>query len=167
MFQFFINQNDSDVEKLLKFMTFFNKEEIETIMTTHKQNLKERFAQFKLAEAVITDIHGGDVFAKCSNTSKTLFAKDLSTLSNDELLEALQHTNKFHAKNTQYNIIDLLFESGMVKSKSLARQLISSKSITVDHKLVEDINTIIHKENSFNKHFSYIKKGKKDYCVII
>lgn len=167
MFQFFINQNDDDVEKLLKFMTFFNEEEINAIMITHKTKSKERFAQFKLAESVISDIHGKEIFEKCLNTSKVLFTKELSKLNDDELFEALQRTNKFHAQKSEYNIVDLLFESKLTPSKTVARQLIASKSIVVNHQLVTAIDKKIHKEDAFGKKFSYIKKGKKDYCLII
>lgn len=167
MFQFFINQSDKDVEKLLKFMTFLPKDNIEDIMKIHKNNPKEHFAQHKLAQEVICDIHGENAYEICLNTSKSLFGKNLIDLKDDELFEALKHTNKFRANKHEYNIVDLIYESGLASSKSNARQLISSNAIIVNHKLINSIDVKICKDDAFNNHFSYIKKGKKDYCVII
>jgi tyrosyl-tRNA synthetase len=167
MFQFLINQTDADVEKLLKFMTFLSKEEIQNIMSAHKANPKLRHAQYRLAEEVIKDIHGLEVYKNCSATSKTLFNKDLNNLSADELFDALQGTNTFHATKSEYNIVDLLCESNLAESKTSARRLIESKAIVVNHKQINNIAESVTKANAFNKHFSYIKKGKKDYCLII
>ena len=167
MFQFLINQSDADVEKLLKFMTFLSQEDIKEIMNKHRKSPKERYAQYRLSEEVIKGVHGEEIFANCSSTSKILFNKSFDKLSNDELLDALQGTNKFKATKQEYNVVDLLCASGVVDSKTNARRLIESKAITINHLQITSINSIISKKDAFNNHFSYIRKGKKDYCLII
>ena len=168
MYQFLINQADEDVKKLLLALTFISVEEIEDIMNKHNANKALRLAQKTLAKTIITDIHGADEAEKCEKISATLFSGNLDQLDEKDIKIALNGVPTFNADKSQYDICDLLVNAQVCPSKSNARQLVQSNSISVNGKLISDIHALIDiKDAKGDKEkFSYIKKGKKNYFLV-
>ncbi|MBR2809271.1 MAG: tyrosine--tRNA ligase, partial [Erysipelotrichaceae bacterium] len=63
------------------------------------------------------------------------------------------------------NILDALTSLGVTKSKSEARQLVTSSSIAINGEKVTDIGFTLKKEDGFNQELSIIKKGKKFWYI--
>ena len=63
-FQFWLNTDDRDVERLLKFFTFFSLEEIAALMAEQARDPGKRAAQRRLAEEMTARVHGADVRAE-------------------------------------------------------------------------------------------------------
>jgi len=166
MYQFLINQNDADIEKLLKFLTDFSLNEINQIIYEHDQNPQLRVGQKKLAAAVVEAIHGKNELNKCIKISEALFSNNLPSLDVDELYEALKGVNQFDGELNEYLLPDLLVLAKVVNSKSQARNLISSGAISVNNQLVTTFDFKVTKADGINQKFSYIKKGKRDYFLI-
>ena len=59
LYQYFVRIADSQVENLLKLLTFIPMKEISEIMLKHTQNPSQRGAQRRLAEEITLLIHGG------------------------------------------------------------------------------------------------------------
>jgi tyrosyl-tRNA synthetase len=166
MYQFLYNQSDADVEKLLKYFTFLNKDEIQEIMRIQQEAPFKRIAQKKLAELVVLDIHGKKEYHRCLKISDALFKGSIEALSTDELYDALSSTPITQASALKYNVIDLLVLAKVCSSKSEARKLIESNGISINGKIIQHFDQIISQEEALNKKFSYIKKGKKNYFLI-
>ena len=168
MYHFLINQADEDVKKLLLALTFISVEEIEDIMKKHNENKGARLAQKTLAKTIINDIHGEQEAEKCEKISATLFSGNLDELSESDIKVALNGVPTFNADKSEYDICDLLVNATVVPSKSNARQLIPSNSISVNGKTINDIHEMISKQNAKGdkEKFSYIKKGKKNYFLV-
>jgi tyrosyl-tRNA synthetase len=166
MYQFLYNQADADVEKLLKFLTMLSKEEIEGIMQKHKTSPAQRVAQNKLAEVIVTDIHGSTEYQRCLKISHALFKGDIESLELNDLYDALTSLPSFMATESTYNIVDLLVLCKACTSKSEGRKLIESNAIHVNGKLVESFDIRVTKMDSIDSKFSYIKKGKKSYYLV-
>ena len=168
MYQFLINQADEDVKKLLLALTFLSIEEIDNIMKQHDANKASRLAQRTLAKTIVSDIHGEKEAEKCEQISKTLFSGKLEELDEKDIKVALDGTPTFNADKDQYNICDLLVFAQVCPSKSNARQLIQSNSISVNGKLISDINVVISVKEAkgAKEKFSYIRKGKKNYFLV-
>lgn len=167
MYQYLINQPDSEVFKLIKALTFLSIDEINKLEQEHFSNPSKKYAQLTLAKEVVKDIHGHIELDKAMYISEKLFSgdikdidiNDLKTISND-------FENSFEADQDKYNILDLMVLSNIVKSKTQARELIKSGAITVNGNKINDEFFIIEKNKSFNREFCIIKKGKKLYTII-
>ena len=168
MYQFLINQADEDVKKLLLALTFLSVEEINSIMQKHDANKALRLAQKTLAKTIVTDIHGAKEAEKCEQISATLFSGDLDKLDVNDIKIALNGVPTFNADKAQYNICDLLVLAQVCPSKSNARQLIQSNSVSVNGKLITDFNAVIDIKDAkgYKEKCSYIKKGKKNYFLV-
>jgi tyrosyl-tRNA synthetase len=166
MYQFFYNQPDAQIDKLLKTFTFLAKDEIIKVIKNHQRDPKLRIGQKELAKQVITDIHGKKIYDNCCKISNALYGDALHELSDEELYAALSSARKFKATKASYNIIDLLLEIKLISSKSEGRKLIEQKAISVNGKVVSAIDFHVEKKQAIKQNFSYIKKGKKDYTLI-
>ena len=64
LYQYLINSDDTVVIDYLKKLTFLTKEEIESVEKEHNECPEKRIAQKKLAEEVITFLHGKEEYNK-------------------------------------------------------------------------------------------------------
>jgi tyrosyl-tRNA synthetase len=167
MYQFLINQTDDQVETLLKVLTFYTQDEIKTIMKEHHNDKTQHYAQKKLADAIVSDVHGKKALEEATNVSKTLFIGDIGSLPPKELLDALSGTPTYKANGNKYTITDLLVMAGICPSKSNARQLIESNAISVNNKPITKYDQTVARDEAIDHKFSYIKKGKKNYFLIL
>lgn len=165
MYQFLINQPDTEVIKLLKFLTMLSRKEIEEIQEQQIQAPAKRIAQHKLAELVVTDIHGPAAYNRVKEISGALFNGDLQAISTDELRVAMNNVPSAHLDVNDINLVDLLIELKVADSKRLARELITNNSIMVNGNRVNDLEFMVTKADAFNQEFTVIKKGKKNYFV--
>jgi len=69
---------------------------------------------------------------------------------------ALPLLEEISIKKQEYNILDLIKESGLVESKSAARRLVEQSAVSVNNEKVKDINFVIKSEEPV-----VIKVGKK------
>ena len=58
LYQYFIRIFDTEVEKLLKLLTFLSLDEINEVLRKHREQPDQRIAQQKLAEEITVLIHG-------------------------------------------------------------------------------------------------------------
>lgn len=168
LYQFLINQNDDDIEKLLLALTFIPVAEIESIIQQHSQNKNLRYGQKTLAKTIVGDLYGKDTANECERISEIVFSGNLSSLDEKTLLDVLSNIPTIDIAQPSINICDLLVQLKISPSKSNARQLIQSKSIRINDKLVDNFASEISKKNALGnkRKFSYLKKGKRNFYLI-
>ena len=167
MYQFFINQNDANVEKLLKWYTFLEDEEILKIMSYHKTEPRKKLAQKMLALEVCQDIHGKTQARQAKEITEILFesSKPINEITMDQIELIKNDLPMFDNHNQKRKIIDLLIEANICSSKREAREFLVSGAISVDGEIKKDEN-----EELFPRNFEYkyliIKKGKRNFYLI-
>lgn len=167
MYQFFINVADNDVENLYKYFSFKSLDEIKNIINDHKKEPFKRNAQKLLAEEIVSTIHGKKGYEDALKISNAIFKNELDTLTNEELKQAFQSVPSYSTDKTEINLVDLLVESKICESKRAARELIDGKSIHVNNKNIIDKEFMVTKKDSYNNEFTIIRKGKKNYFLIV
>lgn len=167
MYQFLINQSDADIEKLFKFLSFKPIKEINKLIDNHKKEPFKKLAQKELANELVTTIHGEEELKNALRISECIFTNQIDKLNEKELKIAFKSVPSYESAKDSNNIVDLLVEAKIVDSKRIARELIDGKSIYVNNKLIDSYETIIDKANGYNKEFTIIRKGKKNYFLII
>ncbi len=167
MYQYLLNQNDADVEKLLKWYTYFSMDKIEEIMSEHNQSKGKKFAQKTLAFEVTKDIRGNDEAVRAEEITAILFepSKDLTTLSMKDINDIKEDIPFYDNQGEKINVIDLLIAAQIATSKREAREFLSSKTILIDGLNVENETDEVVPVN-FEKKYLLIKKGKRSYYLI-
>ena len=167
LYQFLINQNDKDVEKLLNWYTFLDNEHIDKIMTYHKKDPKKKLAQKMLALEVCQDIHGKIAAQNAKEITEILFenTKPLNEITMEQLELIINDIPVFDNKGQKTKLIDLLINSKICSSKREARELIQNNAINIDGQIRNDEN-----EEPFPRYFDYkyllVKKGKRNFYLI-
>ncbi|MHA3838991.1 tyrosine--tRNA ligase [Mycoplasma sp. HF14] len=133
MYQFLLNQPDSEVEKLLKWLTFLDKEEINEIIKLHDEDASKRTAQKALAYNVIKQVHNEEEAKKAHLASMILFNKDLDLSSFDvEEISKLEDVLNTIELKANENLVTQLIALGVLKSKREAKEFIQNKALKVN-----------------------------------
>ena len=164
MYQFFINTEDDMVIDYLKKLTFLSKEEIEEIEKVQKEKPELRIAHKKLAEEVITFLHGHEEYEKAVRISESLFSEAVTNLTSDEVISALKGVPSVDV-TLDSNIVDFLVDSKIVSSKREAREFISAGAISINNKKITDLDYIVDKKDTIEGKVLIIKRGKKNYYL--
>ena len=164
LYQYLINADDVCVIDYLKKLTFLTKEVIDKIEKEHSEKPELRLAQKRLAEEVITFLHGREEYEKAVNISESLFSGNISNLSAKDIKIGLKEVPTFNL-DSEYNLIDLLVDNKICNSKREARELVSGNSISINGNKITDLEYKISKSIAIDNEIIVIKRGKKKYYI--
>ena len=164
LYQYLLNTEDSMVEHYLKVFTFLEPEEIVKIVEEHNKESHLRIAQKKLAECIITDIHGKEDYEKAVLISNALFGGDLTSLTADEILVGMKMVPSINISG-EIKLLDLLVDNGICSSRREAREMLSSNAISINNEKFTDENAMINKNVAIDGKVLVIRKGKKKQFI--
>ena len=167
-YQYWVNADDRDVVKLLKFFTFMTEEEIEALAARVAEAPHLREAQKALATEMTTLVHGQDELDKILNAVDVLFGSgDPSTVDAKTLKSALES-----APTTSYPEADLpqlsqmLVDLDLCKSKGAARKDIAAGAVRVNMQQIKDQIFAPAKDDFLHGEVLLIRKGKKHWGLV-
>ena len=154
--QFWRNTNDEDVNRFLK---YFTEIEIKDLEETIKDEKNINNLKILLANEATKILHGEKNSKEAEKTAKETFegsgiGKNLPEI----LLEKKQITNGMQ-------ILDLLVNDKIFKSKGEARRAINEKGIKINDQVVVDEKKIIS-SSDFNDDILKISHGKKRHFLV-
>ena len=165
LYQYLINTDDAKVYEYLKVFTFLTPEEIDSVMEEHKKQPEKRLAQKKLAECIITDLHGENSFKEAIEISEALFSGNIKKLNANEIELAFKGLDAKELTEEK-TIVDLLVDEEICKSKREAREFIDNKSITLNGDKVESYDFLVTKSVAIEQKYIVIRRGKKKYYIL-
>lgn len=165
LYQFLFNQPDSQIEKLLLWLTSLEITEIKNIIKNHFENPSLQNAQRVLAFEVVGDIHGYDEAQKSFNLSQFIFNPqfDITSLKINEFENMIDHFKVLEVKNDS-NLVEELMKNEVFKSKREVREFIQNKSLKLNFTPVDE-NTKIS-SNLFDNKYAIVNKGKKQIFIL-
>ncbi|MFN8282183.1 MAG: tyrosine--tRNA ligase [Chitinophagales bacterium] len=175
-YQFWLNASDEDVKNWIRVFSLKNKEEIEALEKEHEGNEHLRILQKALAEEITQRVHSKQDLEQAIKSSEILFGKatkeNLERLNENEILDIFDGVPVFKIAKYKIengvNILDLLaVDTTILPSKGEAKKLLQSNSIAINMEKFADLNGTITAENLICQKFIIIKKGKKDFFLII
>jgi tyrosyl-tRNA synthetase len=166
-YQFWINIDDREVVKLLKYFTFLSQEKIEKLGQQVKDNPAEREAQRVLAREVTEITHGKEATARAEKISDALFYGNIRELNKEEIKEGFKNVSSYEIKNkNELELVELLVEAGVVSSKRQAREDIKNGAIYINGKQEMDTGKILQFSDRLFGEYIVIRRGKRSYYVI-
>lgn len=164
MYQFILNQADADLNKLFNFFSDLSNEEITSLLKKNGEDKGARLAQKALAKELIDKIHGKGKYEQCQKIADALFYDKIDTLSLEELnMVAKQSVFK---EDKEITLCDFLVKNKIIESKRLFRDLITSKGLKVNNKVITDENFKLTKKDTYFNKYTIVKKGKKSYFIL-
>ncbi len=166
-YQFWINTDDRDVIKYIKYFTFLSKEEIEALEKEVAEAPEKRAAQKALAEEVTKLVHGDEALQQAINISKALFSGDIKQLSIEEIRQGFKDVPSFEVgSNEELLLVDLLVNAKISPSKRQAREDITNGAIYINGERVTDLSHTMTEADKLEGQFTVIRRGKKKYTLI-
>ena len=166
-YQFWINTDDRDAVKFLKYFTFLSLEEIAAIEKEFLAAPETRVAQKALAKEVTTLVHGAKAYEQAVHISESLFNGDIKGLSADEIAQGFKGVPTYQVSNDdELNIVELLTTSKIEASKRQAREDIQNGAIYVNSERQQELNYVINEEDRIGGKYVVIRRGKKKYFLL-
>ncbi len=165
-YQFWLNVSDESVIDYLKLFTFLSLAEIEELKHQFEVNPGERKAQKTLAYEVTKIVHGEENSIASRNVSDILFSDEGSVTIFSEVEKELLFKNAPSSESSiGTNIVDVVIENELAKSKREARTFIESGAITLNGEKITSLEYILS-EADFSQGFLLLKRGKKQLRVV-
>lgn len=156
-YQYWRNVGDADVLKCIRMLTFLPMEQIEEMNGWEGSQLNT--AKEILAYELTALVHGKEEAERAQASAKALFGAgpgaDIPTVSlaDEDFIDGAA------------NILTMLVKSGLVKSRSEARQAVQQGGVSVEGEKITDIRASFTREQIGEG--VLLKKGKKSFMRIV
>ncbi|GET14075.1 tyrosyl-tRNA synthetase [Ligilactobacillus agilis] len=165
-YQFWLNQDDRDVIKYLKYFTFLSKEEIATLEEKVKTQPEKREAQRRLAQEVVAFVHGKEAVKEAEHISAALFTGDVKDLTASEIEQGFKNMPSVEVTNAKTNLVEWLVDVTKIEpSRRQAREDIKNGAIYINGQRVQDVDYELDPSQSFDGKFVIVRRGKKRYFL--
>ncbi len=172
-YQFWLNSSDEDVKNYIRIFTLLTKEEIEKLEAEHATAPHLRALQKALAKDITIRVHSESDYNAAVEASQILFSgtiEDLAKLSEELFLDIFDGIPSFDVSSSELNngisLVDLLAEkTAIFPSKGEARKMLQAGGVSLNKNKVEDIQMVVNLNNTINKKYILIQKGKKNYFL--
>lgn len=153
-YQYWRNIGDTEVEKVLRLLTYLPMDEVKRLSSLKDAEINEAK---KIAAYEITKlIHGEEEAKKAEEAASALFggSKNTDNMPTTTLL------------NKSISILDAMVEAGLVSSKGQAKDLINQGGISLNDVKITDIKYMLSEED-FKEGYAIIQKGKKVFHKLV
>jgi tyrosyl-tRNA synthetase len=132
--------------------------------------------QKTLAEEITIRVHSKEDYEQALKSSEILFGKatkeNLEQLTDTQLLDIFDGVPTFAISKDKLSagisILDVLAqETSILPSKGETKKLVSANGIAVNLEKFADVNGMLNADNLINGKYIIVKKGKKDFNLII
>ena len=175
-YQFWLNASDEDVKSWIRVFSLKNKNEIEALELEHDAAPHLRTLQKCLADEITERVHTKQDLEQAIKSSEILFGKatkeNFEQLNETEILDIFDGVPTFKIAKDKIengvNILDLLaVETTILSSKGDAKKMLQQNGIAINMEKFSDLNGTINADFLVNQKFIIIKKGKKEFSLIV
>ncbi|WP_033341021.1 tyrosine--tRNA ligase [Catenuloplanes japonicus] len=165
-YQFWLNADDRDVNRYLRFFSFKTRDELLALEAATAERPFAREAQKALALELTTLVHGEAEALAAIAASLALFGRgSLAELPEATLRAALSETGLVQVK-TLSPVASLLKEAGLVASLNEARRAITEGGAYVNNERVTDNEATVPQDALLHGRFLVLRRGKKSFAGV-
>lgn len=170
-YQFWLNAEDGDVVKFLKFFTFLDKTTVEGLAQAVASEPHLREGQKRLAAEVTRVVHGESGLARAQQASAVLFGGSLDGLGEAEIGDIFSDVpssvlNRGEIEGEGMGIVDLLVHAEVATSKGDARRGVEGGGIYVNNQRVDSVDAHVRAADFIEGRYLVLRKGKKRYHLV-
>ena len=169
-YQYWVNLDDADVEKALKFFTEMSQEETEAVIDEHVKTPEKRIAQKRLADDFTKLIHGEEGLQVAQRATEIFFGAEISNLNDSQLVAIFADVKSKELPRSVLaeglSVIDAFVESGLAKSKGDARRNLQGGGAYINNRKITDVDAKLTPENLASETVMILRSGKKNYALL-
>ncbi len=170
-YQYWINLDDADVGKCLRFFTDLDRPAIAAVLAEHAADPGRRVAQRCLAVELTRRVHGDAGLAVAERATEIFFGAEIHELS-DRQLEGIfadvpsKELPRQVLGGDGLTVIDAFVEAGLAKTKGEARRLIAQGGTYVNNRRVDGIDMRLGAAQLASQSIMVLRTGKKNYALL-
>ncbi len=165
-YQFWVNADDRDVSRYLRYFSFRSREELEELEKATAERPQARLAQRALAEELTTLVHGEREMAQAVAASQALFGRgSLDELAPETLRAALTEAGLVHLDELP-DVAGLLKESGLVPSMKEARRVIAEGGAYVNNTRITEVDATVSADDLLHGRYLVLRRGKRSFAGV-
>ncbi len=170
-YQFWVNTDDRDVGKYLRYFTWLTQPEVEELDALVESEPQRREAQKRLAKEVTGMIHGADGLASAERATQVLFGGEMDDMPVAELLDVFSDVPSTELAKDRFEgdgmgLIDVLAETGVAASKGEARRSLRGGGMYVNNRRAADERQFLTLDDTVEGQLLVLRKGKKNYHLV-
>jgi tyrosyl-tRNA synthetase len=170
-YQYWINLDDAEVGRCLRFFTDLGQAEIDSLLAEHQSDPGQRGAQRRLAAALTRLVHGDEGLRTAQHATDIFFGAEIDHLSDAQLAGIFAHVPSKQLPRERLDapglpITDALIASGLCKNKSEARRLITQGGAYVNNRRMDGIESQLTGADLASESMIVLRTGKKNYALL-
>jgi tyrosyl-tRNA synthetase len=170
-YQYWINLEDAEVGRCLRFFTDMGREEIEALLGEHARDPGRRSAQRRLAADLTQLVHGDQGLRTALRATDVFFGAEISELNDAQLADIFadvpsKQLPRDRLAGEGLPIIDALVESGLAKNKSDARRTVTQGGAYVNNRRADGIEMRLTASLLASQSTIVLRSGKKNYALL-
>ncbi len=170
-YQYWMNVEDSEVEKLLSLMTDLEREEVESIVSEHLLAPEKRFGQRRVAEEITKLVHGEAGLEAARKATEIFFGAEIRDLKDEQLRSIFADvpSAEFTQAELEAGIAlgDALVKVGTAKNKSEVRRALDQGGMYINNNRVTDVGVRLTAEHLASESTIVLRMGKKKYSLVV
>ena len=169
-YQFWLNTDDRDVVKYLKFFTWLDRGAIGELERAVAEAPHERAAQRTLAREVTRAVHGDAELARAERASSVLFGGSLAEASLDDILTVFDDVPSIDVPRGSLEaglgVTDLVVASGLASSKGEAARLVKQGGLYLNDSRVADDRGRVTLADALASQVIVLRKGARERRLV-
>ena len=176
--QFWINTDDSDVGKYLRYFTLLSEQTIEGLERALADHPERREAQVALANEVTGRVHGAEAARVAAEVSGVLFGGTQPTSLSLQAIEALRAEMPFTelqvpdgssiagTDQAGIDVLEVFVSARLTASKGAARRLLEQGGLYVNGQRLSATDRRLGDDRLLPGDHLLLRKGAKDYALV-
>ena len=175
-YQYWINTDDRDVSRYLRFFTLLARDDIQGLDRALAEHPEQREAQRALAREMTTRLHGDDALRAAEEVSgfyfggldpQALSADALAQLRSDAPFTEVAERDVAGETPGQLDVFKLLTAAGIAKSNGAARRLLEQGGVSVNKRKLDASERYVDAAAVLltGRHV-ILGKGKREYALV-
>jgi tyrosyl-tRNA synthetase len=167
-YQFWLNVDDRDVDRYLKFFTFKTREEIDELARMSARQPELREAQRALARTMTSMVHGDDQVARAERAAALLFGEGLASAAVEDVMMVFDDapSSDVVMPPDGLTVVDLLTATRLAPSRSEAVRLVRGDGVYVNNVRANDERARLTRAHAIGGKIFVLRKGRKDQHLV-
>ena len=170
-YQFWLNTDDRDTVKYLKFFTFLEEDRVAALAAELESAPEKRVAQRELAREVTRLVRGDEALARAERASAILFGGSLADAKADDVLEVFADVPSTEVEAGRFAepglaIAELLALTGLAASKGEAARAIKGGGIYLNDGRITDERGRVTLGQAIDGRLLVLRKGQRNRHVV-
>jgi tyrosyl-tRNA synthetase len=170
-YQFWLNTDDRDVERLLRFFTFRPLPDIAAMMAQQTADPSKRLAQRQLAEELTARVHGEATTKGVIAASRLLFGGVNLAEAGPEVFQVLAGeiptVRLATSELVGLGVVEALVRAGLASSKGEARRGIQQSGFSLNGSPLADAERALGSEDLLGGNYILLQKGRRSYALLV